>query len=230
MIYLPETSHAPTLENLEASLRRFVAKIYKSLIDQRYESYKNSDNKTTKKSLREEYPLPSIDIVPLSSSEGIEEFLSHFQMLREIKFKVIEPNSEMDASKMLGDVRKVLGTLKPDRTDVTVAGSNGLDTKAAKDVLVDATAGGLTTARLRGIDSEGNKITGNNDKYNFQAHIPEKPHPPRELASRLISVFDTLTDDGTLKVGKPTQRSQDRARELVQKIISESGVIRSDTE
>ena len=95
MAYLPETPHAPDLKAFEATVRHFLIKRYEQFINEMYTQTQTGagerEGKITKKALRETHPRPTLEVVPLTGADSIEQFVRRYDRLKKIDFRIVRP-------------------------------------------------------------------------------------------------------------------------------------------
>lgn len=75
LLYVKETKYAPSKETFGHTALNFIRNKHSLFITKLYDEKKDSDNPITKKHLLTKYPRPSLEIIPLTSEDGIEAFV-----------------------------------------------------------------------------------------------------------------------------------------------------------
>lgn len=213
LVYMPETPHAPDLKTFKTTAESFLKRRYSDYIDEQHELSKAEGQKVTKKSLREENPSPTLEVIALTGVDDVAEFIKRYETLRRINFRLVMPNDDIDAGEILEQVREFGRDLNSDRTNLTAANNDGLDIDASIEAVTAATETGNQEVTLSGIDHEGNRLSGNNER--FQVSAPVEPVPPtrRGLVTKLFEVYQSLIASGTIRAPS-VDRSVDRIRQL----------------
>lgn len=101
----------------------FLRRVWRNFLRMKHQE---DANELTHKELRERYPMPRLDVVPVAKNDRIDELMKEFERIEKIRFRLIRPNQETDASEVFQSVRDRFQPLKPSRLDVEMADSDGL--------------------------------------------------------------------------------------------------------
>ena len=135
LVFLPRTHQAPTMREFESTVRSFVSRKYKHFIDTTFDALKESNDKTTKKVLREATPPPEVNVVPHANLDSVADFVARFDKLRSIDFRLLRPNPAMDADDTFRDVRSILENLGANSGKVSASNNtDGLNKNMAPAV------------------------------------------------------------------------------------------------
>jgi len=203
LVYLPETKGAPSLEAFRATAQRFLSNAHKNFVTTLHQSAEQRNEKITRKALLEQYPVPFIELIPLSSESSLEEFVKQFDLLREIHVRLIDPNGELDNNELFDDMQQSKDTLGAKSTEIIHKNSKGMSKDGAIDHLKAAAQRGNTEITLVGVDPNGDKLRGNNERFKLGVQIKEIPGTIKGAANKLFEIFNGVVNDGILKVGKP---------------------------
>jgi hypothetical protein len=219
MIYFPETPHAPDLRAFEATAAYFLKMRHQEYIGELYELARASTQKVTKKALVQTHPSPTLKVIPLTGADSIEEFVRRYETLKQIDFRLVKPNDDIDAGEIFSQIRELSKSLNADRTKITTANSDeGLDIEAAIETIGEATAGGNQDVTLNGLDLEGNNLSGNNESFQIYAPIPDVPANKQGLIKTLYDTFKTLIASETLKVPQQGVEQTARMQSLIDRL------------
>jgi hypothetical protein len=174
---------------------------------------KKTEQKVTKKALYETHPVPTLEVIALTGAEDVAQFVRRYKTLKQIDFRLVLPNDDIDAGEILGQVRSLGQELNSDRTKLTTANSEGLDIEASIDAVSAATATGNQEVKLSGVDQAGNALSGNNDEFQVSAPVENIPATRRGLIDRLYGIYEGLTRSGTVRA-PAVERTVDRIRQL----------------
>jgi hypothetical protein len=225
LIYFPETPHAPTLSEFKATAEHFLRLRHKEYIDELYDRAKDSRNasgpqekvpRVTKKQLNERYERPTVEVVTLTAAESVRAFIERYDTLKNINFRLVKPNSDIDAGEIFSQFRELTNELNGNRASVTVSNSKeGLNIDAAIETVAEATASGNQDIALNGIDHSGNKLQGSNEHFQISVPIEEVPATKNGLISRLYAAFKSLTDAGDIAAPQLTEAEADKIRRAI---------------
>lgn len=215
LIYLPETSHAPNLSAFRATILKFMNRKRTKYIDELYREQRQIGRRITKKSLYEIHKKPSLDIVPISSDEQIENFVNRYRHLRKIEFKLINPNEELDGEEIFRDIREYLDGLKPESAKIETKSAEGLNIEEAVPRIKAATATTNQEVRLSGTDRQGNKLVGDNNQFQISTPIESFPATKAGLAKKLYGIFSEMVSSGSIRVGEQTNDVSEKISDLL---------------
>jgi hypothetical protein len=204
LIYLPETPHAPDIKSFEATMSQFLKLKHKKFIDDSYQILRQNQEKGTKKHLRKNHPSPTLEIIPLTGFDNIEQFVGQYKTLKSLELRLLKPNDDVIGTEVLKSVREYTGGMGPESTRLIVASTEGLDKDRTVEVIHDASAAGNQDVILKGIDESGNKLTGTNDKFKVSAKIDSLPIGVARIAEKLYAKFTELVSAGAIRVDSPT--------------------------
>lgn len=226
LIYFPETPHAPALSEFKATSEHFLRLRHREYIDELYDRAKDSREATsesqakvprvTKKQLNEAHERPTVEVVPLTAAEGVKAFIQRYETLKNINFRLVRPNPDIDAGEIFAQFRELTDDLNGNRASVTVSNSKeGLDIDAAIETVVEATASGNQDIALSGVDHSGNKLQGSNEHFQISVPIGEVSTTKKGLINKLYAAFRSLTDAGDIAVPKLTDGEADKIRRAI---------------
>ncbi len=200
LIYLPETRSAPGLSAFRATAARLIKDRHRAFIQERHEASKDSGNKVTKRKLLEQYPYPTVEVVALSSDASLEQFISQFRVLQQIRIELVQPNDEIDGSSLVKRMREGKEALGAKNAALVYGNTEGLSQGSAVDELKPVIEEGNAKVTLSGKDYTGDKLSGNNDAFKLGMPIAEISSNPITAGRELYDVFREKVDAGLLKV------------------------------
>ncbi len=213
LIYFPETPHAPDLNAFKTTAEQFLRRRHKEFINQLYAAMRETGEKITKKALFETHPAPTLEVIPLTGADDVAQFVKRYETLKRIDFRLVQPNDDIDAGEILGQVRAFGQELNADRTKLTTANSEGLDIDASIEAVTAATETGNQEVKLSGVDQEGNTLSGNNEKFQVSAPVDIIPPTRSGLIERLYGIYESLIGSGTIRAPS-VERTMDRIKQL----------------
>ena len=199
LIYFPETPHAPDFKPFEATAKHFLRRRHREYIDELHRKFLGTSNQLTKKALYQIHPVPTLEVIPMTGRDSIEQFMRRYKLLRRIDFRLVLPNADIDAGEILGQVRGLGTKLKSERTAVSVSSGEGLEIDEAIEAVASATQTGNQDVKLDGVDGDGNKLLGNNDEFRINAPVQDIPSADGDLMGRLYGIYKRLTSRGVIR-------------------------------
>ena len=211
LVYFAETAHAPDLKSFETTAANFIKRYRERKIN---EEYKASQAKVTKKALQEQLPRPTVTVVPLAERERITDFINRFETIKLVKFRLIKPNHETDASEVVSAVRETIGAMKPDHLDIIATNSAGLDISQVKQVVGEATEVGNTDIAIKGEDKDGVQIRGTNDEFALTVDLEKAESTDAGLRGQLYNMYQELVAAGKIKLGDGLGHVADKIKSI----------------
>lgn len=211
LIYFAETAHAPDLKSFEATVSHFIKKVRSDRVNQ---SYRNAVGGITRRTLEERLPRPTLKVVPLSEPERISEYLARFSTIKTVRFRLIRPNHETDASEVVSAVRGRFGPLQPDRLDIIASRSDGLDKDEVTQAVEEATGTGNTNVDLSGEDLEGLRLRGNNEQFALTVDLDKPAKSDEGLRNQLYGKYTALLASGKIKIGAGLNGASDKLAKI----------------
>jgi len=213
LVYFAETSFSPDLKSFEATMANFIKKVREKKINEQYD---DARKEITKKALRERLPRPTLNIVPLAEKEKLSDFVNRFKTINTVKFRLIKPNHESDASKVVSAVRERFGPLEPDYLDITASSSDGLDKPEVQQVVEEAGETGNTNIVLKGEGVDGEKLRGTADEFALTTELYSPAKSDAGLSLQLLTRYRSFVKSGKIKIGE----GMDHAAEIVRSIAA----------
>lgn len=103
LLFLRETQQAPGLVSFETTIKYFIQQKHNEFVESLYQA--NQEASVSRRSLLEQYPRPTIEIVALASGATLEEFIGRFNILENIKIKLLATNNEIDNNEFFDGIR-----------------------------------------------------------------------------------------------------------------------------
>lgn len=217
LIYLPETKNAPGFGVFKNTAIEFIRIKHNEYVTKLKEDPARNGEKTTKKILIQQHPKPTLEILPLISSDAMDAFVDRYETLKQIDFRLIRPNEEIDTQGLLTDVRNHLGRdLKATSTKITTSNPKGLDKSTAREKLKDAADSDNREIILSGIDQSGNQLKGDNESFKVETPLETVPNGRQALNN---AMFDAFLENIKAKSFKPANVAE-HAKIIIKKLRS----------
>lgn len=217
LAYLPETSHAPTLSNFEATISKFIKQEFAEFLDEwRVEQRKKKPNYTWKMAYDDHVP-PSINLVPLASAESISIFVARFSKIDTLTVHLIDRNQDVDGGNLFERLIKKSEPLDPTSAKFVVrGGKEGLEIDETREFVQHTTEGGYERVALKGEDQQGNDLRGSNDDFHLKVDIDTEDMNAEEKVSEL---YDAYVKQKEAKAILVTPRSVDELAPIFTEIL-----------
>lgn len=228
LLYLPQEFGAPGLPQFKVTVEYFLKQARLRYIDdilkEKEKEYfpvllNRLEKSKIRKNILETCHIPELEIVPLSSESSLEKFISEFKLLKKFTVKVLKTNHEINNDEFFENIRKQGDSIHANSGELTYRNSKGLLKEKVKTKAIDALDGNAEII-LVGIDKEGHKLDGSNDKFSVKALLPKKITSLKQAARDMYSKFVEFVEKGNIIVSKtdePANRS-DQLIKLVDRI------------
>lgn len=211
LLYFAETLFAPELNAFASTMQIFLRRIWRDYLNKKH---KEEGNDKTHKDLRALHPMPVLNIVPVAKNDRIDSLMKEFERIEKIRFRLIRPNQETDASEVFQSVRNRFQPLSPSRLDIEMADSDGLNKSESIAAVKEATSGMNTDIIVSGVDDQGNRIKADNNEFALRIPVENPPEAEKPLAKNLYSEFIKQVTGGAVKRFIPPQQVIDKLKEL----------------
>jgi len=225
LVYVQETRDAPSKESFRSTLLNFLNIKHKQYIENEYERLKmihieNQDKpRITKSELYELNPKPKLELISLTSEDSIEEFVKKYSILKTIEISLSDRNDETDNDPFFEELQKRKDAMESTTSVVKHSNIKGLNKDKVINEISEATAQGNQIVKLNGIDSDGDILRGNNEKFQLRKPIQNLHAKPQRAANELYNSFIGLAADGLVKIPKTSEKAKAIINSLVQRLF-----------
>lgn len=224
LLYLPETAHAPTLSNLEATARSFLRSAHGEFINahhalemERYEADPTGHARPTKKALREEFPPPTLDVIPIAGEAELQDFVAQYEILKRAEVELVSTNDEIDNDEFFQQVRQRKEEAGAARTKLTHSNPRGLQKEHIFEQLDAAAQQGNSRIKLAGNDAAGDSLVGSNESFRIRVPVGAIADTVRDAARAMIRAYRRTTTSGTVPLIAVSEGVRARLRDLVRR-------------
>lgn len=214
LLYVREMPGAPSLDVFRATLLRFLRAEHESFVAGRYQEQKGADPKTTRKKVLEEFPKPTLDLIPLTSDEDLEAFVSQFGVLTQFQVVLKNRNDEVDDNEFFEGLQKRKDKVKSATSTLTHRSSAGLDKNEVLAEAKAATEQGNQIVNLVGTDPTGAKLWGNNERFQLKHTIANLGDTVPKAAEQMFNVFRRLVANRAVKLPILDDATKQKIEEL----------------
>lgn len=218
LLYFAETASAPSLDSFRATAEYVLRQRWHEYIRYRHER----DNVTRRgverismRELRRRIPPPVLAVVPVAGEEAITATIQRFKTIKQIRFKLVEPNDELDASAAIAAVEKTFRPLDPDRLEVVASKPAGLNKDEAAEKIINAAEGHNTEIEVDGEDQQGLKLKAENDDFALTVPIEAPPENDADLRAKLVGTYDNLVDQEKVRRVPTHELVMEKVRRLL---------------
>lgn len=226
LLFCREVSGAPTIQNFQSTSLYCLKNQHENFITEKYENSKKSReeypslDRITKKSLLIDYPFPILRITPLSDSQSLNDFVNRFKQIDEVIIKLLKTNKEdIDNDDFWAELGKRKNEMNSGNTSVRFSNAkDGLDAKCVKEQTTSAGNLGNSEINIKGHDSEGGSIKGNNDDFSLSIELISLSSNIKLAANELYKNFKRLITNGTIITPTITQGTIDKVKSISNRI------------
>lgn len=225
LIYVKETKDAPSKETFRSALLSFLRVKYKQYIEAEFERLNamreegHNLERVTKKDLYEATPRPTLELIPLTSEDSIEEFVRKYSILKTIEISLSDRNDENDNDPFFEELQKRKDAIGSTNSLVKHNNTKGLDKDEAISEIAEATEQGNQNVKLSGTDNDGDVLRGNNEKFQLRKPLENISSQPANAAKVLYETFVGLVKDGLVKIPETSQKTKEIVESLVQRLF-----------
>lgn len=225
LIYVKETKDAPSKDSFRSTLLNFLRKKHAEHIDRLFQENKDEREedptieKIAKKDLHELIPRPTLDIIPLTSEESIEEFVRKYDVLKTVQISLSDRNGENDNDPFFDQMQKKKDAIGSTKTIIKHANTKGLNKDEAIKEISDATSQGNQAVTLFGLDQDGDTLRGNNEQFQLRKPVETLSPIPKRAATQLYRTFTGIVDEGLIKIPETSQRTIALINSLIDRLF-----------
>ncbi len=225
LVYVKETKNAPSKESFRTTLLSFLRTKHKQYVESEHERLNlnhNEDQKqqrVTKKDLYEKYPRPTLELIPLTSEESIEQFIRKYNVLKMMEISLSDRNDENDNDPFFDELQKRKDAIGSINSIVKHSNPKGLDKNEVINEISEATAQGNQKVKLNGIDNDGDILRGNNEEFQLRKPLDDLSSKPEKAAAELFDSFMGLIEDGLVKIPETSQKAKSIIKSIAQRLF-----------
>jgi hypothetical protein len=225
LVYVRETRNAPSKEVFRTTLLSFLRAKHDSFIENEREKLKllinvdSDQRKITKKDLLDLTPRPTLDLIPLTSEDSIEQFVRKYSILKLMEIALSDRNDENDNDPFFEELQKRKDAVGSTNSVVKHSNSKGLDKEKIIDEISEATAQGNQVVKLSGIDDDGDVLRGNNEKFQLQKPLDDLSSKPSKAAKELYESFLGLVEDGLIKIPETSEKTRAIIKSIIKSLF-----------
>ena len=194
LIFLKEYGRSPNIEAFRSTSLQFIKKHRIKFINDIYENQDPNKKKLNKGELDSMYPLPTLDILPLSNQEGLAEFVSRFKVLQSVTVKMIKPNNEINTDKFFKSARKISDNLGSNQSKISFKNKGGLAKEKAVSEIEPALDGNSSIS-FSGTDEHDDKLSGTNEDFKLTSYLELANESITAIAKKMFSLFQAALLD-----------------------------------
>lgn len=205
LMYLPETSGAPTEKQFALTLQWFAKKRLFSYIRELSKARKLTDSPKSISELMIDFPKPLVEATPLSSDNNIDDFVETFSKITRVDFTLNNTNAEFNRAEDFRRIREMKDDVLAVRTTLTHTNTAGLKKSAVVEEVKVAAAGGNQTINLKGLGEDGAVLEGSNEDLKLEIPFTDVPENRFSKAMEMVRIYFAQVKAGRLRpdVGTP---------------------------
>lgn len=227
LLYVKETGGAPSIATFRSTVLSFLRDSHKSFIDAVFESNSNDRKndptvpKLTKKYIVQQFPHPTLEVIPLASEQSLEAFIRKYDLLRSLEIKLVEPNDEIDNEDFFQALRSRKESINSASTVLKHTNSKGLDKEETVEQLKAVASQGIQKIKMDGNDEYGDKLSGNNESFKIKTPVSIERREIDSATRQMYRSFIGLVEHEIIKVPEVSKRSEQILKEIKEKRFDE---------
>lgn len=198
LVYLPETSDAPSINVFGSTLERFLRQKHRDYVRAIHAKLRRAGQPKLLATLFREFPAPEVEVTPMASRATVNEFLDSFDKLTHVEFRILRTNVELSRSETFRSLRRMKDEMEAASGKVVMDNSKGLNKTAAAEEINASAAAGNQKVSLRGTTIEGATLTGSNDNFKLTVQATDIPMERTQRAAHLIQLYFAQVANGSL--------------------------------
>jgi hypothetical protein len=221
LIYVTETPNAPPIAMFRSTMQHHLNKAWAEYIKtqarKKFKAALKTKNPSERPRVREialglmeDNPKPELEINPLPSELSVKAFLSQFESITTVEYKISDTNHSPDLTPLLAQLRNQKEATNSQK--IVVIESKPRNKEAVADQLAQVTADGNVEAKVTGTTSTGGRVTGTNDEFNLSTPF-EESLPPKNVKNfirRALSKLNHLISSKQIVVHPAPKTTKDK--------------------
>jgi len=212
LLYVREVPHAPSPKQFGTTFAHFLRLAMIAHHNSRFEQSLRSGTKLSKRAIREQFPFAKVDVVPVVSSESLKHFVRRFDSLKSLRIELAPTNSELDNNEFFQQLRLSKQKVASQKTVVQHQSAKGLD-KDNCVAHIEAAKQGNALIQMKGVDSNGDELKGNNDNFSVRASLEEVSEQIDTRAKDVFEKYEELVEKEVITLGMPTKDDSEKLKE-----------------
>ena len=222
LLFINETAHAPGIQAFKSTMSYFIRKKRVEYIEILLQKNKEEDATITKKNLQELIPIPIVEIIPLSSSLGLQQFVDSYMVLKSVRVRILNTNHEEDDSAFWRRLRDSKKELDAKSSDVSYNNNKGLNRENTVKLLGSAVQQGNTEILLKGQDFNGDTVSGNNADFKMRIPFYVGVKDVSDIITPAIQKFNEVQGSGLIKLPEVSAEAKQKALILFKELRGNS--------
>lgn len=214
LMYLPETSGAPSVGQFALTLEAFAKHERDRFIRQLKDESKKGDDPKTLGELRIDYPLPEVEATPLSSDSDVEKFMKMFDKVTRVTYRIQSSNAEINHAKTFRDLVAWKDDNNAEATSISHRNKNGLRKDVVSADVKSAAASGNQKVVIVGKGEDGTELIGSNESLKLEVPFRIGTESDQERAVRMLISYFLQTNSGRLRPdeGRPNKAKLEKLK------------------
>jgi hypothetical protein len=215
LIYLPKTSHAPTLRELEITCQTLFNQERLRHIDVKFKEGERAYGLRTQ--LLAALPPIAVRILPLASERSVGQVVRDMDLIKSFTVELVDTNTELEPVPWYRAFRDVQNALKGQRARVIHESKEGLAKNATVAQAAAAAKSGTVLVTLKGVDGQGENVTLSNEEMRVRVEASpelEEARTPRGAAPFMEIALKKLIQTAHVAAPEFGAKMKQRAKEV----------------
>lgn len=219
LIFSHEVPYAPTVENFVSTIQSFIGRERDRYVRALHAESVRSPEPRTLSFFFEDVPPPTVEATPLATRGSVKDFIDTFDKVTSVSVTLLDVNAEFSKRDLFREMRRSKDETTADSTTLNLEKKSGLRKDAVVSELTAAAAGGNQKVLVRGVGSDGARLSGDNEQVKFQIEAPDLPDDVPSAATQMVRTLSEQTGKGRiiLDEGSLNRAKLDAAREALRK-------------
>lgn len=200
LLFVKEVSGAPSMHQFGSTFKHFLKNAVTSYWQSKIESSKVLGQRLTKSTVKERFPLPSVEVIPIVAKDTLKSFIDRFKVLKTLDIKLATTNNEADTRRFFKMLRENKNRVGSNQTSIRHHNSTGLDKEGCLQSLEGADQGNMLV-ELSGKDENGDEIKGNNDQFSVKAALGSAGKARESIEDQAYQRYRDLVKKGVVTEG-----------------------------
>lgn len=192
LVYLRENRGAPSMETFRSTLLNFIRNKHRTFLEEKYREEKAKNSKANWTQVLEKFPLPTLELIPLTSDNDIEGFLAKYSLIKTVEFRFSDRNDETDNNDFFEDAQMRKDRIGSKLTTIKHANNKGLNKDMVTVEVKEGLSQGNQAIKVTGIDQNGDSLNGNNESFQVKIPFETSAKKPQTIAKKLVKKMSEL--------------------------------------
>ena len=221
LLFVRENSGAPSIQIFESTILSFLKLAHRKWIDLKFNE-RNDEAPIKKNDLYNEWPSPTLEIVPLASEETINAYVDKFKVINSVEIQLLNTNHETDNSPLFRSLRSVKGDTGADKLSIKTqkTGTVGLEKAEVTKLISGQAQEGNSRITLQGEGLAGDKMKTMNTEFYIAIPVTTLKENVGIAAASLVDTLNRHVSQGAINLREVTNVASAKFNNLMRKLTN----------